>query len=389
MSNDFRVLDIMKDKRIDCFSIMLSMKVKEYLDIIEKAYENNGGIEGQRVALTNRSAIRIRENMKNDIKKGTVLPPVVIGSTVDDMDSVTTCMSYIQSEDYKAKLIDILNNNELSIIDGMQRTTALREICSEDDSFNLDLRVELWITNSANNLIYRMLVLNTGQISWKLKKQLEVVFAHVKVELKRQIPELELIESNDSGRSTSPGKYQVSHLVELYLSFCTRKVDVNISEQVAEEFAKQDIIEKSYNESNLKYFVGIIKHLVNLDSIFSSQNGLGKRLFGDQNARVGFIVSIATEIFGRPGRKKRADEDVQDIYNDLEEKLGNFVVGLNNLKPEELNEFYQLESLKEFIGICPKKELSAYYKKAFDVLIEENFDIDEIDNMEICWNCQF
>ena len=41
-----------------------------------------------------------------------------------------------------------------------------------DDEFESKLRIELWVTSKANNLIYRMLVLNTGQISWTLKKQL-------------------------------------------------------------------------------------------------------------------------------------------------------------------------------------------------------------------------
>lgn len=81
-----KILDIMEDKRIDCYSIMLSMGVNKYLEIIEKAYENNGGIEGQRVPLRNKSAVRIRDTMRKDIKNGTVLPPVVIGCTTDNIE---------------------------------------------------------------------------------------------------------------------------------------------------------------------------------------------------------------------------------------------------------------------------------------------------------------
>ena len=382
---DIKIIDVMKDKRIDCYSIMLSMDVKQYLDIVEKAYENNGGIEGQRVALTNRSALRIRENMKEDIKKGTVLPPLVIGLTSKNMENINLWVDKINDGTLYDidELKNILINNELSIIDGMQRTTALREISREIGSFKLNLRIELWITDSANNLIYRMLVLNTGQISWKLKKQLEVVFSHVKVELKDKIPHLDLIESNEGGRSTVAGKYQVSHLVELYLSFCTRKVDVNIGEQVAEEFAKQDIIEKSYNGDNLKYFTNIIKHLIDLDEIFSVTS---KRLFGDQNARVGFIVSVATKIFGRPGSKNK--NDIVERYDNINNQLTEFIKELKKMDDSEIEEFCQIEILKEIIIAYPKKEYSLYYKKAFDVLIEEEFLIDNIEDMNICWQNQ-
>ena len=48
---------------------MLLMGVNKYLEIIERAYENNWEIEGQRIPLRNKSAIRIRYTMRKDIKK--------------------------------------------------------------------------------------------------------------------------------------------------------------------------------------------------------------------------------------------------------------------------------------------------------------------------------
>lgn len=43
---NIRVIDAMKDERIQCYSIMLSMDVNTYIELIDKAYKNNGGIEG-------------------------------------------------------------------------------------------------------------------------------------------------------------------------------------------------------------------------------------------------------------------------------------------------------------------------------------------------------
>ena len=54
---NIRVIDAMKDERIQCYSIMLSMDVNTYIELIDKAYKNNGGIEGQRIPLTNKSEI--------------------------------------------------------------------------------------------------------------------------------------------------------------------------------------------------------------------------------------------------------------------------------------------------------------------------------------------
>ena len=176
MNEKIRLIDIMKDERIQCYSIMISMNTTEYLNIIEEAYENNGGIEGQRIPLKNRSAQRIRETMREDIKAGTVLPPIVIGCTMEKIDIIDNIYNDGMLLENDEIILDILKTNEISIIDGMQRTTALKEIADKDSSFKSKLRIELWVTNKANNLIYRMLVLNTGQISWTLKKQLEVLF---------------------------------------------------------------------------------------------------------------------------------------------------------------------------------------------------------------------
>ena len=385
---NIRVIDIKKDKRINCYSIMISMNLNKYLQIVDKAYQDNGGIEGQRIPLSNRSAIRIRETMKKDILEGTVLPPIVIGCTIDNMEELD-CFERSIAEingDNIAEITEymsnILDDSKISIIDGMQRTTALKEIKNENDTFAMELRVELCVTNSANNLIYRMLVLNTGQISWSLKKQLEVVFSHVKVELEKSIPDIALIESNDGGRSNRPKKYQVSHLVELYLSFSTRKCDVNLSEKVASEFAKQDIIDKSYNPKHLQYFIGIIKGLVELDELVSQDNGAEKRIFGDQNARIGYCVAMAKCIFGRSGRTIEIDK-VQKNYDWLIDKIEYFVQKQKYFNSNDLNEYWDFELMKEFAGDYSKKDLPEFYKKSFEVLIEEEFNVEK---MEICWN---
>ena len=191
-----------------------------------------------------------------------------------------------------------------------------------------------------------------------------------------------MIESNDGGKSNRPQKYQVSHLVELYLNFSTRKYDVKLSEKVAEEFAKQDVIEKSYNQKHLDYFISIIKYLVDLDEIISSKNGIDRRIFGDQNARTGFIVSIASYIFGRAGRNIEEDR-IERNYEYINESLKEYIEELKTMDIEELNKYLDIDLLKEILTQFQKKELPEFYKKAFDVLIEEDFGVE---NMGICWS---
>ena len=167
----------------------------------------------------------------------------------------------------------------------------------------------------------------------------------------------------------------------MYLNFSTRKYEVKLGEKVAEEFAKQDVIEKSYNQKHLDYFISILKYLVDLDEIISSKNGIDRRIFGDQNARTGFIVSIASYIFGRAGRNL-PEERIEDNYEYINEALKVYINELSSKESEELNDYLDIDLLKEVLTQFQKKELPEFYKKAFDVLIEENF---KVENMGICW----
>ena len=389
MEDKIKILDVMRDQRINCTSIMLKMKVSDYLEMIIPSYFENGGIEGQRAPLKTKTAIRIRENMKRDIEQGAVLPPLVIGCLVSDLKDLTSIIDGLDEStgsysSLKEKIIQYLQSKDLSIIDGMQRTTALREIYTNNSQLNLYIRIELWITDTINNLIYRMLVLNTGQISWELKKQLEVVFAHVIKKIEGEITDIELLDSNRRRRSVKPQQYQASHIVELYICFSTRKYDVNLNEKVAEEFAKQDIIEKSYSGHHIEQFTNIFKHLVTLDCIFSTENDLPRRLFGDQYSRIGFMVAMATDIYGRPSKGK-SDVEIEKRYTTIRENLDQYIEKLKLLDSEQLLQFVDYETLNELSTGIRIKELPEFYKKAFNVLIETNF---QVDSMEECWNFQ-
>ncbi|MFN9407662.1 MAG: hypothetical protein ACK579_22405, partial [Dolichospermum sp.] len=68
-------IDKIKDRRVDCYSVMTQFQVEEYLKMVKSAFENRGGLEGQRDTLKTNTAIRIRKRMIKDIEAGAVLPP--------------------------------------------------------------------------------------------------------------------------------------------------------------------------------------------------------------------------------------------------------------------------------------------------------------------------
>lgn len=127
-----KITDIMKDERSKCYSIMIKLKVKEYLDIIKESYERNGNIEGQRIPIQSKTGKRIRDIMITDIERGTILPPIVLGC-VTNKYGVENIGEYVDNyRDFNIN--DLLYGKSLSIIDGMQRTTALQEVIKKDEN---------------------------------------------------------------------------------------------------------------------------------------------------------------------------------------------------------------------------------------------------------------
>lgn len=373
-----KIIDIMKDERSKCYSIMIRLKVREYLDIVKESYEKNGNIEGQRMPIQSKTGKRIRDIMIADIERGTILPPIVLGCVTNEI-SVEYIGNYINNfEDFN--ISELLYSRSLSIIDGMQRTTALQQVIRKDESKLNDIRVEVWVTESANNLIYRMLVLNTGQISWSLKKQLEVVFSHVEDVINESVSNIKLLDSNDNKKSKGAGEYQLSHIVELYLAFATRKDNVDLSQEVTERFAKLDIVDLSAKFDHLKFFVDIIDKMVKLDYIFSKEK-VDQRILGDQYARIALISSIGKYIFG----KVAVINDYYTIinnFNEIIESVDSFINKLNSLEVEELKEFADLDTFNEITEKMGKINLVEFYKNAFGELVESRF---EIKSMQQCW----
>ena len=64
-----------------------------------------------------------------------------------------------------------------------------------------------------------MLILNTGQVPWNLRRQIETVFSTMINEIISAVPEMEVYTVDDPNRRTKGGQYHANDLIELYLAF--------------------------------------------------------------------------------------------------------------------------------------------------------------------------
>lgn len=388
--------DHLKDDRVDCYSVLMTITIADYLNFIQTVYKQKGGIEGQRSPLKTKSAQRIRKRLIEDLNRGTVIPPIVVGVKLDDENFAELEKDIEKNVE---KIFENLNTEEqVSIIDGMQRTTALFEALSLP-KFNKDrkIRMELWIAKSTNSLIYRMLVLNSGQIPWNIKRQLEVVFSQLKKELEANIKGLELFTSDDPNSRTKAGQYQASQFIELFMLFGTKRINIDIQEELAEEFARLDIIETSGNKNFMSIFYGISQLLVDLDNVFSLLNTnpsdielnkfkTGKHIFSSQPARAGFMVAASQEVFGLPGVELSEDEQKKK-FEKVQETINAFVLAIKDKDQSGLFDTIDLATLDEQINVKASKvgEFERnFFLKSFKTFIELAKS-NSLSNLTPCW----
>ncbi|MBX4778236.1 hypothetical protein C6994_16515 [Klebsiella sp. CVUAS 10191.3] len=396
-----------QDTRVDCWSALVEFDVNDYLELAEKAYQSRGGIRHQRDALKTTTAKRIRARLVEDLRKGAVIPPLVIGIVLsaEDWQTIT---DITQAEQVKALLKNYYE--DLSIIDGMQRTTALKEALALDsDVGSHQIRVEAWIAKGTESLIYRMLVLNTGQVPWNLKQQLEVVYAPLVKTISHKVTFKRLLSGSD--RRWRGGEFKTDSLIESYIAFGLRRTEVDTQESLADEFSRLDIAEALTNKKYDQYFYRVVQMLVNFDIALSKYNEVtnvetadpadgaenvdtnpknrrlvrGRNIFDTQAARVGFIVACAVSILGRVGMDK-PEEFSEDRCSSLENSCNALVKRIEGLKGDELENFVLLEVLAEKLSRRPSSAVGrwerSFFESAFRVLIEENFNVP---NMEPCW----
>ena len=380
----------LRDTRIDCYSAITELKMSLYLSLVDEAHAQQGGISGQRDVLKTTTAKRIRQRMVSDVRAGAVLPPVVIGIVMP----AAKIESLVKNQKLDLSVfLKGLKNESLSIIDGMQRTEAFLE-ASEIDKGVLDssVRVDFWLAKSVRALVYRMLVLNTGQVPWNLARQLSVVYAPLLVEIKANVQGIDRIITPDKpGRRVSGGQFSSEALIELFMAFSLRKQNVDTRENLSEEFSRLDLVENVADEKVQGYFYETLSTMAELDIAFDKLEAKsegrfsrGRDIFSSQPARVGYIVAASQAILGKVGLEKPAKERnkrMQLLVNNataLTSKIG-------KMKQQQLKDFLKLDVLSETldrrVGQVGRYERTVFYE-AFKLLIEENF---EVPSMEPCW----
>lgn len=387
-----KILDKRNDDRSQCCSILVSMSLKEYKDIAYDSFKKGGNIPGQRDIIKKSSAAsKIRKRMSDDFINGALFPSVVIGLKIST-DEINEIMANDTFEPQKYP------GECLSIIDGMQRSGIYFNNYDKNES--REIRVEFWISDNTVKLLYRMLVLNTGQIPWNTRRQIEVIFSNLSESIINSLfakkpkyrENVEIMTIDDGKRRTQAGKYHKSTMIQLFLGYNTRRVKVDVNDQLADEYQRSDMMDSIEQDINFDLFVDAFSYLCELDFAFANckdesdegQFSEGRAIFGSVPSCLGFMVACAEYVMGKVPVERSDDEKIEknNLLKNQIDKIAELLYANADTN------FLALDSLNAVVSQLPKSRIGDEMRNLFKLIFTELLryeNLNEIPSMEAFW----
>lgn len=194
------------DAKINAYDQLYECTINEYYSIVKDILTNNQYQRG-RV----KSSTSVYGLLKDDLKIGCVIPPIVMAYTgTGDID-----LSNIKEDDVK----------KLIILDGLQRSYTIKDIVEESggntEVFDKQyIRIELYSNISRMGILYRMLTLNTGQTRMSTRHQIDIIYSDYLDNC--PVDGIEFIKEVDSKTPKKLGQYKFRDVIEGFTSYLER-----------------------------------------------------------------------------------------------------------------------------------------------------------------------
>lgn len=371
----FRVIGKTIDLKSGSHVIYCQASPGRYLEIVGERF---GEFSIQRKRETHKAYKRL----KNDIIEGSLLPSITLSVKHHLVDEIT------KNFDDNSTLETLLSGHDVvDILDGLQRTYILSDIKSEGIQFKekQELLLEFWLEPEISKLIYRMIVLNSGQKAMSMRHQVELLFLSLRETIVNKVDGIEIIREKDTKRRTQPNKYSLNNIASSYHAFITAQHETDKENLVAQRLIDEDAFDSTEQELT-EQFEDYIKYLrtfyeldqlcwqryttLNLDQLFADRDGENLQIqrdaledaapwLGTENVMLAFFGAVAQYI--NLGKKSRVDNALASLIEDAKnlsiiDPLG--IVSFNTVKSG-------LNARKTNVGFATRKLIATGFKEFF------------------------
>lgn len=319
------------DKKIGSFNVMTQMNIVEYMELIKDSVKKN---ELQRPRV--RSSKSIYANLKEDLKAGCLIPPIVLSlfsqydGSANDKEEIK---KFIQG-----------NKDQLFILDGLQRTYTIQDLLDEtgkDVHLDTVIRVEVYLGLNREGVLYRMLTLNTGQTPMSLRHQIEIIYLELLDN--RNEYGIKFIRDNDK-KPKDVDSFYFSEAIDAFTSFVSQDYLQITREKLLSTLESFDNLSKLKNEKDafldlMSVYSNFIKKM---DSILNSvdikelmEDDLREHFYGENTLSLfnrsqtmtGYAAALArliqTGVYDEIGKVNEGFEqlDSADVIDSIRELL--------------------------------------------------------------------
>ncbi|MBT0778933.1 hypothetical protein [Paracoccus sp. pheM1] len=297
----FEVIGIDYDNRIQNFMVSARADYEWYL---EKTLGSEENLAIQRDIIRGSKPYK---NLRADLKLGCILPTIVLavrGVDQSALDKYDMNIGFIKAtqEDLNALqgVISRSDPDSFDIIDGLQRTNALRQTFDElgpeerEPFLKRSLRLEIWVNIAFFPLAYRMLLLNAGQRPMSMKHQIDILSGGLANDL-QDLNGIEIFRVKDHKRRVRPGQYHLSTLAQAFQAWMQRSPNVDRTNLVVETMVVDEALESlgidltSEDGNQRDGFRQFVEWLLALDQALGDEQ---HRFFGNDTVVLGFAAAI-------------------------------------------------------------------------------------------------
>lgn len=292
MIESFRVIGLTKDLRTKTNVIYAQIAIKEYFELIG---ENYNKFQLQRKKETHKGYKRL----KDDLSNGALIPGITLAVEPSIAKSITDKISDSDLKDIGEELKKAKDN--IYILDGLQRTHKIKELIDAGVKFEdrHDLLLEIWVEPEISHLVYRLIVLNSGQKPMSMRHQIELLFTTMRVTLTKEIPSLEILVENEEFKRLKALQFPFERIVTAYYSYLMKSPEVDKSSIVSQKLVEEKIMEGSeqYLSDSFTSFKNYLRKYCELDKeLFricdKTEFKLFRNWFADANVINAFFAAL-------------------------------------------------------------------------------------------------
>lgn len=373
MPVNIKALTIDHDARLQSHCVTAKCSYEDFIEITQGAEQN---LEIQRSVIKGSKAYA---TLRSDLKRGCVLPPIVLAVNHALSQPIESYLSGNGLSDLSSDLANLESQN-VYVIDGLQRTNAIRQTVQElegderQDFLERPLRVEMWMNIPFGAIAYRMLLLNAGQRPMSVRHQVEVLSSKLVDDL-TDIPHLDVFRIGDLRRRTQPGQFALAKLAQAFQAWLQGQPNLDLRNTVMEELLAESAVEvlgktvpAAHGQAHGDGFRRLVEWIVANDLVLGP-GGIG--FFGNETVLLGLAAAI--------GASERNDVLAPRVWPALNKLLEDSTASGGGAMAVEVFEALRLgiDAAKKNVGVATREMVFG----AFRELIRGAGDTP----MQECW----